>query len=160
MNPMAETSLVRGSDRCISRRGFLTASALGLAAAGLGIRSGRGAPAVTLPPRPVPLKIGIRAASMKMVGDFNVIKTAAGIPGLRGVELQVTGGSPNLRDWEAVRRYKREADRWAVRIPSLSGVWDRGVKLASPNAAESILLSIRAAEMLGSGVIQIGRAHV
>ena len=99
------------------------------------------------------VKIGIRAASLKMVGDLNVIRTAAQIPGIAGVELQVTAGKPNLRDWETVRQYKREADRWGIRIPSLAGVWDRGVSIKSPAAAENVRLSIRAAEMLGSHVL-------
>lgn len=90
---------------------------------------------------------------MKMAGNLDVIRTAATIPGIMGIELQVTAGNPNLRDWDTVRRYKREADRWAMRIPSLAGVWDRGVAIGSPAAAENIRLSIRAAEMLGSSVI-------
>jgi sugar phosphate isomerase/epimerase len=40
-----------------------------------------------------------------------------------------------------------------VRIPSLAGVWDRGVQIHSPAAADSVVKSIRAAEMLGCGVI-------
>ncbi len=47
--------------------------------------------------REVPLKIGLRAASLRMVGDPSVIQVAAGIPGIQGVELQVTGGEHNLR---------------------------------------------------------------
>ena len=108
-------------------------------------------------PRPlrVPLKIGIRAASLRMVGDLRVIRAAAAIPGIRGVELQVTGGKRNLRDWDVVRAYKREADRWAMHIPSLAGVWDQGVNLFSPRASESLRLSIRAAELLGASVILV-----
>lgn len=113
----------------------------------------RGAAVRDEPRRPIPLKIGIRAASMKMVGELAVIKTATAMSGISGVELQVTAGNPNLRNWDAVRRYKAEADRWAMRIPSLAGVWDRGVSIASPAAAENVRLSIRAAEMLGSGVL-------
>jgi len=90
---------------------------------------------------------------MKMVGDTAVIQTAAGIPGIRGVELQVTAGGRNLRDWDVVRQYKHESDRWDIRIPSLAGIWDKGVNIFSPNAAESIQLSVRAAELLGSSVI-------
>ena len=103
--------------------------------------------------RTVPLKIGIRAATMKMVGDLDVIRTAATMPGIMGVELQVTAGKFNLRDWDTVRNYKRQADRWAMRIPSLAGIWDTGVQINSPAAAENVRLSIRAAEMLGSSVI-------
>ncbi len=101
----------------------------------------------------IPLKLGIRAASMQMTGDLDVIKTAAGIPGLLGVELQTTTGKANLRDWDVVLRYKKEADRWGMQIPSLAGVWDRGVNIQSPAAGESLVQTIRAAEMLGSSVI-------
>ncbi|MGM0488740.1 MAG: sugar phosphate isomerase/epimerase family protein [Planctomycetota bacterium] len=139
-----------------SRRTFLQGSAaatLGAAAAG-----SRGSIAATGSPdmggeQRVPLKLGIRAASMRMVGDFGVIRTAAGIPDIQGVELQATGGNPNLRDWDAVRRYKREAHRWGLHIPSLAGVWDRGVRIQDKGAAESVIRSIRAAELLGSRVI-------
>lgn len=90
-----------------------------------------------------------------MAGSLDVLKTAARIPGIRGVELQATAGNPNLRDWDTVRQYKKEADRWDIRIPSLAGVWDRGVKIHSPKAAESLVASIRAAEILGAGVILV-----
>jgi sugar phosphate isomerase/epimerase len=103
----------------------------------------------------VPLKIGIRAASMKMVGDLAVIKTAARIPDVRGVELQASSGKINLRDWDVVRSYKREAGRWGMHIPSLAGVWDRGAKIHSPGACEGLIKSIRAAEMLGASVILV-----
>lgn len=103
--------------------------------------------------RQVPLKLGIRAATMKMVGDLNVLQTAAGIAGIRGVELQVTAGDRNLRDWEVVRQYKRESNRWDIRIPSVAGIWDKGTNISSPGALENLQLSIRAAELLGSGVI-------
>ena len=82
-----------------------------------------------------------------------MIQTAAGIPGIRGVELQVTAGRRNLRDWDVVRQYKRDSNRWDIRIPSLAGIWDKGVNISSPKAVESLQLTIRAAEMLGSGVI-------
>jgi sugar phosphate isomerase/epimerase len=82
-----------------------------------------------------------------------VFQVAAGIPGIRGIELQATAGQPNLRDADTVRRYKREADRWGLKIPSLAGIWDRGVRIHSPNAADSVIASIRAAEMLGAGLI-------
>jgi L-ribulose-5-phosphate 3-epimerase len=103
----------------------------------------------------IPLKIGIRAATMRMVGNLEVIRAAAAIPGIQGVELQVTAGTPNLRDLEAVRKYKREANRWGMHIPSLAGVWDNGVQITSPAAAENIRQSIRAAEMLGSSVVLV-----
>jgi sugar phosphate isomerase/epimerase len=144
-----------------TRRRFIKTTALSTAAAGLvgtSLAAGpkandetKGTPGAD--GQQIPLKIGVRAASMKMVGDFDVIRTAARVPGILGVELQTTGGNPNLRDWDAVRRYKREAGRWAMHIPSLAGVWDRGVQIHSPEAGESLEKSIRAAEMLGAHVV-------
>ncbi len=137
----------------LTRRGFINTVAMGTVAAGFGARIGRSADADTPASKRTPLKIGIRAASMQMVGTLDVIKTAASIPGIMGVELQTTAGNPNLRDWDTVRRYKEEADRWGIRIQSLAGVWNRGVKIHSPNAGESLVQTIRAAEMLDSTVI-------
>jgi len=137
----------------LTRRRFLRSTAVASAAAGVGGTLGRLAKAEPGEARRTGLKIGIRAASMKMVGDFDVIKTAAGIPGIRGVELQAAHGTPNLRDPDAVRRYRQEARRWGIEIPSLAGVWDRGVHINSPGAADSLLKSIRAAESLSAGVI-------
>ncbi len=54
-----------------------------------------------------------------------------------------------------VRWCKRESDRWNIRIPSLAGIWDRGVKISSPNAGENLGIAIRAAELLGSGVVLV-----
>ncbi|MPY88257.1 MAG: TIM barrel protein [Luteitalea sp.] len=103
----------------------------------------------------IPLKIGHRAASMKMVGNLGVFKLARQIPGLSGVELQVAAGQPNLRDWDTVRRYKQEAHRWGMMVPSLAGVWDRGVSIKSATAKANLTQSIRAAEMLGASVLLI-----
>ncbi len=129
----------------LTRRGFLQAT--GLATVSMGW------PRTTLCNELEPLKIGIRAASMRMAGTPDVFKVAASIPGLRGVELSATAGNPSLRDPDTARRYKAEADRWGIQVPSLSGVWDRSVKIQSASAAEGILASVRAAEMLGAGVI-------
>jgi sugar phosphate isomerase/epimerase len=137
----------------LTRRRFLRTATIGTATAGFASSIGSRAKAEPAATQRVPLKIGIRAASMKMVGDFDVIRTAASIPGIMGVELQTTAGSPNLRDWDAVRRYKREIHRWGIHVPSLAGVWDRGVKIHTPSAGDSLLKSVRAAEMLGSHVI-------
>jgi sugar phosphate isomerase/epimerase len=139
----------------LTRRGFVQTCAVALAATGAGSLTGFGAAPVPTPARQVPLKLGIRAATMRMVGEPGVLQTAAGIPDIRGVELQVTAGGRNLRDWEVVRQYKRDSDRWDIRIPSLAGVWDKGVNMLSANAGESLQLTIRAAEMLGSGVILV-----
>jgi len=91
---------------------------------------------------------------MKMVGDFDVFRVARQIPGLLGIELQVTSGTPNLRDGDTVRRYKREANRWGMMIPSVAGIWDRGVSVVnSPTAGVNLIQSIRVAEFLGARVI-------
>ncbi len=129
----------------LTRRRFLLAAGMAMASAHLSHAADA--------PKPEPLKIGIRAASMKMVGTPDVFKAAAAIPGIRGVELQTTAGKPNLRDWDTVRLYKKEADRWGMKIPALAGIWDQGVNIRSPKAAESVIASIRAAQMLGAGVI-------
>ncbi len=142
-------------DRQLTRRRFVRTATLGTAAAGFAGTTGAAAEAETDASQQIPLKIGIRAASMRMVGDLDVIRTAARIPGLLGVELQTTSGKLNLRDWDTVRRYKEEADRWAMRVPSLAGVFDRGVQIHSPSAGDSLIKSIRAAEMLGAGVILV-----
>jgi len=139
-----------------SRRQFLGSAACGALALASGKRAGAEAQgAAGLGPQRVPLKVGIRAASMGMVGELAVVKAAASIPGIMGVELQTTAGRQNLRDWEAVRRYKREANRWAVHIPSIAGVWDRGVSIRSREAAGNLLASIRAAELLGASVVLV-----
>jgi L-ribulose-5-phosphate 3-epimerase len=102
----------------------------------------------------IPLKIGHRAASMKMVGDFDVFKLARQMPGVLGVELQAASGKPNLWDRDAVRRYKLEADRWGMMIPSLAGIWDPGVSILKSEPAEKNLTqAIRVAEALGSSVV-------
>ncbi len=104
----------------------------------------------------VPVKIGHRAASMKMVGDFDVFRVASRIPGLSGVELQIAAGEPNLWDLDAARRYKAEAHRWGIHVPSLAGVWGRGVSIkSSPVAGLQLLKAIRAAELIGSRVILV-----
>ena len=139
----------------LARREFLRACALGLAGAATSPLAGLGAESVTPSPRQLPLKLGIRAATMGMVGDLSVIQTAAGIESIRGVELQVTAGTRNLRDPEVVRQYKRESDRWDVRIPSLAGIWDKGVSMVSPGAGECLQTAIRAAELLGSRVVLV-----
>jgi L-ribulose-5-phosphate 3-epimerase len=152
MNPL-NSRMVKAPG--LNRRGFLQTCAAAVAGTGAGTLPGFGAAPAPTPARQVPLKLGIRAASMRMVGDYGVIQTAAGIAGIRGVELQVTAGERNLRDWDVVRHYKRESERWDIRIPSIAGVWDKGVSISSPRAGENLQLSIRAAEILGSSGILV-----
>lgn len=97
----------------------------------------------------IPLKIAHRASNMQMIGDFDICRVARSIPGLTGVELLVAPGTPNLRDLDVVKRYKREADRWGIMLPSLAGVWDKGVGIRSPEARGNLTQAIRAGEILG-----------
>lgn len=143
----------------LSRREFASGAAAGALAVGAGCLTRSAHPSETKAMKEqtrIPLKIGHRAASMKMVGNFDVFKMARQIPGLMGVELQVVAGKPNLRDRDAARRYKREANRWGMMIPSLAGVWDRGVSIMHPPAAgPNLAQSIQVAQFLGSSVVLI-----
>ena len=155
-----KTEMSRLSSRVgMSRRQFAKLASWGAAAVGASFMTPSAHSAETKPADQetrIPLKIGHRAASMRMVGDFNVFKLARQIPGLLGIELQVASGKPNLRDPDAVRRYKREANRWGMMIPSLAGVWDRGVSLMrSPAAGANLTQAVRAAEFLGSSVVLV-----
>jgi L-ribulose-5-phosphate 3-epimerase len=163
------TQTIARKPRHPSRRGFLHTCGLTFAAATVGSRTVSSLAAdvvtgavpppqssgATSPARQIPLKIGIRAATMKMVGDAAVLETAARIPGIRGVELQVTAGARNLRDPGVLRQYKRDSDRWDIRIPSIAGIWDRGINVSSPEAPDNLQLAIRAAELLGSAVVLV-----
>ncbi len=125
----------------ITRRSLLT---LPLAAAAL--------PAQSRPP----LKIGHRAASMKMVGTIDVFRLARQIKGLDGVELQITKGNADLWDLDNVRAYKREAHRWGIQIPSLAGVWPKGASIKnSPAAGIQLRRAIRAAELIGAHIVLV-----
>ncbi|MCU0915527.1 MAG: sugar phosphate isomerase/epimerase [Planctomycetes bacterium] len=127
----------------LTRRCFLQATGLAMAGASLTAAAGT----------PEPLKIAIRAASMKMAGTPDVFKVAATIPGIHGVELQMMVGKPSLRDEDTLRRYRKEADRWGLKIPALAGIWDAGVTIRSPKAVARVIASMRAAETLGARVI-------
>ncbi|MEW5980309.1 MAG: sugar phosphate isomerase/epimerase family protein [Acidobacteriota bacterium] len=136
-----------------SRRSFLKSAIAG--ATGLGmVQSSSVTEAATS--QQIPIKIAHRAANMKMIGNVEVFKVASQIPGLKGIELQVTAGVPNLWDLDAVRRYKREAHRWGISIPSVAGIWAPGVSiLHSPSAGINVIKAIRAAELLGASVILV-----
>jgi L-ribulose-5-phosphate 3-epimerase len=109
----------------------------------------------------LPYKIGIRQASLRdpedpskgMVGNFDTFKVARDIPDIIGVELQVTGGRPNMRDLSVACRYKAEAYRWGLSIPSTAGVWDHAVW--GPLSKQDLLDSIRVTEILGARVILV-----
>jgi L-ribulose-5-phosphate 3-epimerase len=151
---MPQTNAGLLTNHQLTRRNFLQSCALATTATVAGLRGFAATPDPT-PTQQPPLKLGIRAATMRMVGDLNVLQTAAKVSGIHGVELQVAAGAHNLSDLDVVRQYKRESDRWDVRIPSLAGVWDKGVNLFSAKAGENLQTSIRAAELLGSRVVLV-----
>ncbi len=143
----------------MSRRQFAKLTSMGAVAVGTGWMTPSAHPSETNVAEQetrIPLKIGHRAASMKMVGNFDVFKMARQMPGLLGVELQVASGKPNLWDPDAVHRYKRQANRWGMMIPSVAGVWDRGVSIMQfPAAADNLTRAIRVAEVLGASVVLV-----
>lgn len=109
----------------------------------------------------LPYKIGIRQASLRnpadsakgMVANFDTFKVARDIPGITGVELQVASGRPNMRDLSVARRYKAEAHRWGLDIPSTAGVWNHPAW--GPNSGLDLLDSIRATGILGASVMLV-----
>ncbi len=139
----------------LSRRTFLAASGALAGGAGLAHATAQGSGIAAENPEQIPLKIGHRAANMKLVGNFDVFKIARRVRGLLGVELQIAAGHPNLFDLDAVRTYKKEANRWGMIIPSLAGVWVKGGSIRSPLAGIDLMQSIRASELLGSSVMLV-----
>lgn len=111
--------------------------------------------------RRLPYKIGIRQASLRnpkdpskgMVGDFDTFRVARDIPDIIGVELQVTSGKPNMRDLSVACRYKAEAHRWGLDIPSTAGIWDHPVW--GPQSPQDLLDSIRATEIVGARIMLV-----
>ena len=111
--------------------------------------------------RRLPYKIGIRQASLRnpedaskgMVGNEETFKVAQDIPGITGVELQVTGGNPNLWDLSVARNYKAQAHRWGLNITSTAGVWENPIW--GPNSGLDLLNSIRATEILGARIMLV-----
>ena len=109
----------------------------------------------------LPYKIGIRQASLRnpadpskrMVANLETFKVARDIPGIMGVELQVTSGQPNMRDLSVACRYKAEAFRWGLDIPSTAGVWDHAVW--GPDSQQDLISSIRATEILGARIMLV-----
>lgn len=109
----------------------------------------------------LPYKIGIRQASLRnpedsskgMIANFDTFKVARDIPGITGVELQVTSGHPNMRDLSVACRYKEEAFRWGLDIPSTAGIWDHPAW--GPDAGSDLLNSIRATEILGARIMLV-----
>jgi sugar phosphate isomerase/epimerase len=88
-----------------------------------------------------------------MVGNIDTFKVARDIPGITGIELQVSGGQPNMRDLSVARKYKAEAHRWGMNIPSTAGVWTHAAWGA--HSGLDLLNSIRATEILGARVMLV-----
>ena len=87
---------------------------------------------------------------------LDVFELASRIPGLLGVELQVITQAYSLWDRETLLSYKREANRWGLRVPSLAGIWPRGRSmLQTRTGGECFRKAIETAEMLGSSVILV-----
>ncbi len=109
----------------------------------------------------LPYKIGIRQASLRnpedpsknMVANFDTFKVANDIPRITGVELQVASGRPNMRDLSVARRYKAEANRWGLHIPSTAGVWNHPIW--GVHSGLDLVHSIRATEILGASVMLV-----
>lgn len=149
----------------MNRRDFLQQISCGAASLGVVGVSARGASGQEQSPgrqdRRLPYKIGIRQASLRnpknpaqtMVANFDTFMAAADIPGIGGVELQVTTGKPNMRDLSVARRYKAEAHRWGLDIPTTAGVWDH--QIWGAHAGLDLLNSIRASEIVGARVMLV-----
>lgn len=109
----------------------------------------------------LPYKIGIRQASLRnpedsaegMIANFDTFKVARDIPGIIGVELQVTNGTPNMRDLSVARRYKAEAHRWGLEVPTTAGVWNHTPW--GPLATLDLTRSIRASEIVGARIMLV-----
>ncbi len=128
----------------IDRRGFLlTSLALPLAA-------------VVTRSQTLPLKFGHRQANMAVAPGPSVFELARRIAGLSGVELQMIWKGQDLSDRNTALNYKREANRWAVEIPSIAGIWKPGGSIFNTDAAEQTLVNaIRTAELLGASVVLV-----
>lgn len=149
----------------MDRRHFLRRVSYGTAA--LGIAGGSGhesrvmAQGVPVQGRRLPYKFGIRQASLRnpedagkgMLGNFDTFKVAQDIPGITGVELQVTSGNPNMRDLSVARRYKAEAHRWGLDIPTTAGVWNH--EIWGAHAGLDLVNSIRATEIVGARIMLV-----
>jgi len=109
----------------------------------------------------LPYKLGIRQASLRnpedpaqgMIANFDTFKVARDIPEMIGVELQVTNGSPNMRDLSVARRYKAEAHRWGLDIPTTAGVWNH--TQWGPLSGLDLTRSIRASEIVGARIMLV-----
>ena len=85
-----------------------------------------------------------------------VFELAHRISGLSGVELHVILKDRSLWDRQTALSYKREANRWGLRVPSLSGIWTPEASLTKPAGREECLRkAIETAELLGASVLLV-----
>ena len=107
---------------------------------------------------PLPVKFAHRQANMVATPGPAVFELASRIPGLSGVELQMIFKGEDLSDRATALRYKRDANRWGLEIPSIAGVWKPHQSIFDTAAAEQTLRgAIQAAELLGSSVILVSQ---
>lgn len=104
----------------------------------------------------LPLKFGHRQANMVKEPGPMVFELARRISGLSGVELQMIWKGQDISERATALDYKREANRWAIEVPSIAGIWKPGASIFNARAAEQTLLdAIRTAELLGASVILV-----
>jgi len=105
---------------------------------------------------PLPPKIGHRQVNMMAEPSLAVFELAHRISGLSGVELHVILKDRSLWDRQTALSYKREANRWGLRVPSLSGIWTPEASLTKPAGREECLRkAIETAELLGATVLLV-----
>jgi len=105
---------------------------------------------------PLPLKIGHRQVNMMAEPSLAVFELAHRISGLSGVELHIILKDRSLWDRQTALSYKREANRWGLRVPSLSGIWTPEASLTKPAGREECLRkAIETAELLGASVLLV-----
>lgn len=93
---------------------------------------------------------------MRLKPGPQIFDLARRIPGLSGVELQIHYQGTTLWDRETVEGYKRAAKNAGFEIPSVAGVWTKGVSILQTEPAEEQLRkAIQAAETVGARVILV-----
>ena len=96
-----------------------------------------------------------RQASMGRSGP-DVFDFASRIKGLSGVEMQVFYQGTTLHDAATLSAYKQASRRTGLLVPSIAGIWEKGVSLVQAKKAEaSIRRAIDVAHAFGSGVILV-----
>jgi sugar phosphate isomerase/epimerase len=103
-----------------------------------------------------PLRFAHRQANMVTSPAQDVFELASQIPGLTGVQLQMIWKGEDLSERESALVYKRQADRGAIEVPSIAGVWKPGERIFDLAVAEKALSNaIRTAEFFGAKTILV-----